>query len=224
MKKLSLKLAVVVALAVMTCTTASAANQRYIVRTTGGLLSVLRLCSSAGCTVQGSLDGNVGQTYLVTSSQNLIANILNTVGSLLEALLGIQSVEPDQVLPLPQTSQQQVGAGLSDTAPVNYYGSVVWHGYAAQPATYIIRLRDAQGGFGVSGKGVVAVIDTGVDPNHPALVPVLLPGYDFTRNQAGASEWTDVAGLAEGSTGQNSQEQQTVEVPTTHAATLDSAA
>src|SRR5258707_8314885 len=156
MKKLSLKLAVVVALAVMTCTTASAANQRYIVRTTGGLLSVLRLCSSAGCTVQGSLDGNVGQTYLVTSSQNLIANILNTVGSLLEALLGIQSVEPDQVLPIPQIQLQQVGTGLTDTAPVNYYGSVVWHGYAAQPATYIIRLRDAQGGFGVSGKGVVA--------------------------------------------------------------------
>ena len=221
MKKLSLKLAVVVALAVMTCTTASAANQRYIVRTTGGLLSVLRLCSSAGCTVQGSLDGNVGQTYLVTSSQNLIANILNTVGSLLEALLGIQSVEPDQVLPLPQTSQQQVGAGLSDTAPVNYYGSVVWHGYAAQPATYIIRLRDAQGGFGVSGKGVVAVIDTGVDVNHPALVPVLLPGYDFTRNQAGASEWTDVAGLPNGPIDQNSQDQQPVVVQQSTAAVLD---
>src|SRR5258708_2815969 len=145
MKILSLKLAVVVALAVMTCTTASAANQRYIVRTTGGLFSVLRLCSSAGCTVQGSLDGNVGQTYLVTSSQNLIANIVSTVGSLLEAVLGIQSVEPDQVLPLPQTAQQQVGAGLSGTAPVNYYGSVVWHGYAGRPATYIIRLGDAQG-------------------------------------------------------------------------------
>ena len=220
MRKLSLKLAVFVALAVMTCTSASA-DQRYIVRTTGGLLSVLKLCASAGCTVQGSLDGNIGQTYLVTSSQNLIANLLNTVGSLLEALLGIQSVEPDQVLPLPQVSQQQVGTGLSDTAPVNYYGSVVWHGYAAQPATYIIRLRDAQGGFGVSGKGVVAVIDTGVDVNHPALVPVLLPGYDFTRNQAGASEWTDVAQLPNGPIDQNSQDQQPVVVQQSTAAVLD---
>src|SRR6266404_6220969 len=95
------------------------------------------------------------------------------------------------VLPLPQVSAQQPGYGLSDMAPVNYYGSVVWHGYAAQPATYIIRLRDAQAGFGVSGTGTVAVIDTGVDPNHPALVPVLLPGYDFTRDQAGANEWLD---------------------------------
>src|SRR5256885_14942841 len=186
MRKLSLKLALVVALAVMTCTTASAADQRYIVRTTGGLLSVLRLCSSAGCTVQGSLDGNVGQTYLVTSSQNLIANILNTVGSLLEALLGIQSVEPDQVLPIPQIRLQQVGAGLTDTEPMNYYGSVVWHGYAAQPATYIIRLRDAQGGFGVSGKGVVAVIRTGVGGDHPAPFPLLLPRLRFIGRQSGA--------------------------------------
>ena len=221
MKKLTLKLAFVFAFAVMSCTSAAATNQRYIVRTTGGLLSVLRLCASAGCTVQGSLDGNVGQTYLVTSSQNLIANLLNTVGSLLQALLGIQSVEPDQVLPIPQVQLQQPGTGLSDSAPVNYYGSVVWHGYAAQPATYIIRLRDAQGGFGVGGKGVVAVIDTGVDPTHPALASVLLPGYDFTRNQAGASEWTDVAELPNGPVNQGSQDQQPAIVQQSTAAVLD---
>jgi subtilisin family serine protease len=29
---------------------------------------------------------------------------------------------------------------------------------------------------------VVAVIDTGVDPNHPALQGLLVPGYDFTRD------------------------------------------
>lgn len=221
MKKLTLKLAFVFALAVMTCTGASATDQRFIVRTTGGLLSVLHLCASAGCTVQGSLDGNVGQTYLVTSPQNLVANLLNTVGNLLGALLGIQSVEPDQVLPIPHAQLQQPGTGLSDTAPVNYYGSIVWHGYAAQPATYIIRLRDAQGGFGVSGKGVVAVIDTGVDTTHPALASVLLPGWDFTRNQAGASEWADVAGLPNGPVNQGSQDQQPVVVQQSTAAVLD---
>src|SRR5690242_9776855 len=46
-------------------------------------------------------------------------------------------------------------------------------------------------GFNISGTGTVAVIDTGVDVNHPVLIPVLLPGYDFTRNQPGASEWLD---------------------------------
>jgi subtilisin family serine protease len=163
----------------------------------------------------------VGQTYLVTSSQNLVANLLNFAGSLLQSLLGIQSVEPDQVLPIPQVQLQQPGSGLSDTAPVNYYGSIVWHGYSAQPATYIIRLRDAQGGFGVSGTGVVAVIDTGVDPTHPALASALLPGYDFTRNQPGASEWTDVAELPNGPVNQDSQDQQPAVVQQSTAAVLD---
>src|SRR6195256_2701141 len=82
----------------------AAAQNRYIVRTNGGLSSVLNLCLSAGCQVQGSLDGPVGQTYLVTSSGNLIANLLNGVVNLLESLLGIQSVEPDQLLPVPHPS------------------------------------------------------------------------------------------------------------------------
>jgi len=174
----------------------AAAENRYIVRTTGGLSSVLNLCLSAGCHVQGSLDGPVGQTYLVTSSGNLIANLLNGVVNLLQGLLGIQSVEPDQLLPVPHPPINSIPSGLHDRSPVNYYGAVVWHGYASQPAAQIIRLTDAQRGFNVSGTGIVAVIDTGVDASHPVLVPVLLPGYDFTHNQPGASEWLDVPELA----------------------------
>ena len=43
----------------------------------------------------------------------------------------------------------------------------------------------AREAYSVSGAGIVAFIDTGVDPNHPALGGVLTPGYDFTREQAG---------------------------------------
>ncbi|HJX94746.1 MAG TPA: hypothetical protein VJ324_03950, partial [Candidatus Acidoferrum sp.] len=46
----------------------SAAQNRYIVRTSGGLSSVLRLCLSANCQVQGSLDGSANRTFLVTST------------------------------------------------------------------------------------------------------------------------------------------------------------
>jgi thermitase len=77
---------------------------------------------------------------------------------------------------------------------VNYFGSVVWNGYVNQPAAQIIRVAQAQNTFQVTGTGVVADIDTGVDPNHPALKPVLLQGYDFTRNQPGGSEMTDLGG------------------------------
>ncbi len=34
------------------------------------------------------------------------------------------------------------------------------------------------------------MIDTGVDPNHPALKNVLVPGYDFTRNESGEGDET----------------------------------
>jgi len=196
------------------------AQNRYIVRTTGGLGSVLKLCLSANCQVQGSLDGNLGQTYLVTSTGNLIQNLLGLVGNLLEQLLGIQSVEADRLLPLPQRPINTIPSGLYDTAPVNYYGTVVTHGYAAQPAAQIIRLTDAQNGFNIAGAGIVAVIDTGVDVNHPVLVPVLLQGYDFTRNQPGASEWLDVPQL-QPETSASSQNQQPVMVQQSSAAVLD---
>src|ERR1700739_579472 len=197
--KRTLQALVILALIATAGARPAAAQNRYIVRTTGGLNSVLNLCLSAGCTVQGSLDGPVGQTYLVTSSGNLLLTLVNGVVNLLESLLGIKSIEADPLLPIPQRTMNTIPSGLNDTAPVSYYGTVVWHGYAAQPAAQIIRLGDAQQGFNLSGTGIVAVIDTGVDTSHPVLVPVLLPGYDFTRNQPGASEWLDVP-LLNGST------------------------
>jgi subtilisin family serine protease len=197
----------------------AAAQNRYIVRTNGGLSSVLKLCLSANCQVQGSLDGQVGQTFLVTSSGNLLTTLLNGTLNLLEGLLGIQSVEADRLLPIPLRPLSSIPPGLNDNAPVNYYGTVVWHGYAAQPAAQITRLADAQRGFNVSGTGIVALIDTGVDISHPVLVPVLLPGYDFTRNQPGASEWLDVPLLQNGSTTQS--DQQPVIVQQSSAAILD---
>src|ERR1700747_1756743 len=194
----------------------AAAQQRYIVVSTGGLSSVFNLCSLLGCQVQGSLDGNVGQTFLVTST-----NILSTTLTLVESLLGIVSIEADHLLPMPLPSLPNIPHGLYDTSPVNYYGTVVWHGYAAQPAAQIIRLQDAQNGFGISGKGIVAVIDTGVDPNHSVLYPVLLQGYDFTRNQPGASEWLDVTGMQTGYTDTGTQNQQPGYVQQSTAAVLD---
>ena len=199
----------------------AAAQNRYIVRSTGGLSSVLNLCNLLHCQVQGGLDGQVGQTFLVTSTDNLLVNIVNGALNLVESLLGIVSIEADHLLPIPQRPLPSIPSGLYDTAPVNYYGTVVWHGYAAQPATQIIRLQDAQNGFRISGTGVVAVIDTGVDVNHPVLQAVLLPGYDFTRNQPGASEWLDVSEFQNGYIDTNSQDQQPGYVQQSTAAVLD---
>ena len=195
----------------------AAAQNRYIVQSTGGLSSVLNLCGLLGCQVQGSLDGNVGQTFLVTST-----NLLNTTLTLVESLLGIVSIEADHHLPIPQVPLPSIPYGLYDTSPVKFPGNtVVWHGYAAQPAAQIIRLQDAQDGFRINGTGIVAVIDTGVDPNHPALYPELLQGYDFTRNQPGASEWLDVTGMQSGYTYTGAENQQPGYVQQSTAAVLD---
>src|SRR5260370_40489680 len=136
----------------------AAAQNRYIVQSTGGFLSVLNLCSLLGCQVQGSLEGTVGQTFLVTSVGNLVTGTL----TLAELLLGIFSIEADRLLPVPQQKLPSIPSGLYDTSPVKYYGTVVWHGYAAQPAAQIIRLTDTQNGFSLAGQRSVAVLDTGL--------------------------------------------------------------
>src|SRR5271154_918853 len=166
-----------------------------IVRTNIGLGGLNLVCLLHGCTVVGNLDGDLNQVFLVRPVQGLLPNLLANV---LNLVTGILDAEPDQVLQIPPdpTSQQTSNAppaGLWDTTPVNYYGTTVTDGYVNQPAAQIIQIPQAQSGFNVSGAGIVADIDTGVDPNHPAFQGVLLQGYDFTRNQPGGSEMNDVS-------------------------------
>lgn len=76
---------------------------------------------------------------------------------------------------------------------VDYYGAQVWEGFTNQPAAGLIGLRQAQS-RSRTGKGVVAVIDTGVDAEHPALAGALVDGYDFTLDQNGTpSDWNGIA-------------------------------
>jgi subtilisin family serine protease len=86
---------------------------------------------------------------------------------------------------------QTLGAWAFDPAPVNYYGASVRTGYVNQPAAQIIELSGSRA-LASTGSGIVAIIDTGVDPSHPALASVLMTGYDFTRDQPGASEFADL--------------------------------
>src|SRR5437764_900364 len=166
------------------------ADNRVIVRTTN--LQVLQtLCTlPTTCTVVGGLDGTLNQLFLVTTPLD-VTTFLNLLGS----TVGIVDAEADRLLSLNSLNHVTTPPpGLSDTTLVNYYGSTVWDGYVNQPAAQIVGISQAQSIFHVTGTGIVAAIDTGVDPNHPALQPVLLPGYDFTRNQPGGSVMTDFTG------------------------------
>jgi hypothetical protein len=170
---------------------ARAQQPGIIVRDTRGATNLTILCRLLGCQVVENLGDPLGQVFLLTPT------LLGSVEELLEILplqRGIVSVEVDQLINLiaapPLTF---IPNGLADAFPVDYYGTVVWQGYLDQPATSIVRITETQDAFHVSGSGVVAVIDTGVDPLHPALAPVLLPGYDFVDNTNGADEKGDLA-------------------------------
>jgi Subtilase family len=172
------------------------ADNRFILRTTLNQQALQAACNPpllpSICTVVGGLGDPLGQLFLITTPLDL-TSLLNLVGN----PLGIIDAELDQLLSLVgglNRATTPYPAGLSDTTPVTYSGSTVWDGYVNQPAANIVRVSLAQTTFNAMGTGIVADIDTGVDPNHPALKPVLLPGYDFTRNQPGGSEMTDYTG------------------------------
>src|SRR2546428_4771774 len=81
---------------------------------------------------------------------------------------------------------------LRNRTLVPFYGSPVLSSYVNQPAVVLSGSAEAHQFF-ATGAGIVAVIDTGVDPNHPVLKASLVPGFDFTRNLPGMpSEFADL--------------------------------
>jgi subtilase family protein len=176
------------------CVTPVRADTGVIVRTTN-LSALQALCVlPTTCTVVGNLDGSLGQLFLVTTPLPL-SNFLG----LLNGVAGFVGAEVDQVLSLvgglnvvPTPLDPTL---MSDRTPVVYPAgstTTAWNSYVNQPAAGVVEVQTAQSNFHVTGTGIVADIDTGVDPNHPVLKGVLLQGYDFTRNQPGASEMNDL--------------------------------
>src|SRR5713101_7378784 len=111
----------------------------------------------------------------------------------------VKGIEADTDVMLPEAPAglrlDQSTASILDTLShrtlVPFYGSPVLSSYVNQPAVMLIRSEEAH--QLATGAGIVAVIDTGVDPNHPVLRASLVPGFDFTRNLPGIpSEFADL--------------------------------
>lgn len=164
---------------------------RLVVRDGLGLNGILNLCGLLRCSTTRGLGDPQGQLFMIAIPAPLVpvASILLNV-----SVLGLVSVEVDQTVRTQGAYAGTVPAYLSDRTPYNYYGTAVWHGYVFQPGNRLIRTSSTQAAYNTAGSGViVADIDTGVDPNHPVLKNSLLTGYDFTRNQSGGSEMSDVS-------------------------------
>src|SRR5436853_5911912 len=190
-----------VLLALLWATPAKADNS-FIIRTTLNLQALQAACNPpllpSICTVVGGLGDPLGQLFLITSPLDL-SGLLGLVGN----PLGIVDAEVNQLLSLigalnlvpPSISPTLMQDRSSTPYPAGSTTQTAWNSYVNQPAASIVEIQNAQQSFNVTGTGVVvADIDTGVDPTHPVLQPVLVPGdgYDFTRNQPGGSELNDV--------------------------------
>jgi hypothetical protein len=184
------------ALVALLWATPAKADTEIIIRTTGGLSALQLFCSLplSPCTLVGTgpLGDPLGQLFLVTTPLDPTTFI-----NLLGGLTGFMDAEVNQLLSLIDLTQlvpTTISPPLmSDRSSVPYGTTNVWNSYANQTASGIVEVQNAQQSFNVTGTGIVVVdIDTGVDPGHPALQGVLLPGYDFTRNQSGGSEMNDL--------------------------------
>ena len=181
---------------------AMAAEGDKIVRTKSvtGLPVVKAACAILDCEVVGALDVLPGSTQ--PSSLFLVRGLLNNTVNFLLSLLGLAQIEEDLQVTVAENGwgsdqattavlDQQTTAVLDqlwDRTSMSYYGSTAWQSYLRQPAAQIIRLRDTHCDLRSTGGGIVAVIDTGVDLDHPTLKPFLVQGVDFTGGTGNGDE------------------------------------
>src|SRR5712691_11018436 len=111
----------------------------------------------------------------------------------------VQAIEPDADVMLPEApaglkldqSTASILDALGHRTLVPFYGSPVLSSYVNQPAVMLIRSEEAH--QLATGAGIVAVIDTGVDPNHPVLKASLVAVFVIINNLPGIpSEFADL--------------------------------
>jgi subtilisin family serine protease len=146
------------------------------------------------------LVGNLGHpdVFLVQASDALSPDVLK---QWVKNDSDVENIEVDRhanvvetaPLPGPYIPSLPVTDYITDGNLIKLFGTTAWAGYVQQPAVYLTNAASAIQQNLIGTGTVVAVIDTGVDANNPILAPVVVSGYDFTRNSAGfASDLADV--------------------------------
>ena len=180
------------------------ADTELIVRVDPTKVSIESVASRLGLSVVRPLDAARSATFLVESDAD--------PGAILSSLRrepGVLHAELDRTLVFPEDSpeidaanaQLAIAAWASDDDAqtafadkgfTDHFGDVVWRSYVQQKAAELIRVEEAHYDH-ATGAGIVAVIDSGIDPEHAALEHRLVGGFDFVRNLEGLpSEWDDL--------------------------------
>ena len=120
----------------------------------------------------------MGISYLHEVSQANLNDLADLGIEVVDVLESINSV----LIGIHDVSVAETIAGLKDVVMVHHYGTVVFYGDIQTPnvkARNSSIYPDAAWNFGVTGKGVnIAMVDTGVDNEHPGLVGKFVAGYD----------------------------------------------
>jgi Subtilase family len=190
-----LRLLVLAGLALGICAPKSSAQNisSYILESPT-LAQAQTACQTYGLTMVSTLHSP--DVYLVQSSASLSTDTLKQLTANDPNVKHLQSTSkftvPENQLPPAYNSANLPATMYVTGSYAKLYGATTWLGYVAQPAMLTTNAYLAQAG-GNTGQGIIAVIDTGVDPTSTVLAPVLVPGYDFTQSLAGtASELGDV--------------------------------
>ena len=170
-------------------------QSRYILETATAA-DLARVTSQYGLTVLHTIHEDTESLYVVTLPPNAPKQEIAVIKSDPSVIEFVPDTEVDS----PETSDSGEHSRpldpLSDVLALqgtaSYYGVPVRYAYVGQTAASLMHLAQTQQQF-PTGKNIVAVIDTGVDPNHPALSGVLVPGYDFINDVPGIP--SELAGL-----------------------------
>ena len=171
------------------------AAQQFIV--TSQTQDISALADKYQVTVLRTLDSN--QCVHLVKAPNPLSAATFALGA--PADPAVKYVEQDQATSVSESTYTSRAAVSPTTDPlvpgiaalVNYYGDQVRSGYANQSTASLINLPAVHTQYTLGG-GIVAVIDTGIDPGHPALQRWIVPGYDFINNLPGVpNELADVS-------------------------------
>ena len=172
---------------------ASAEDRKYVVHLGTNTIAAT-VAARHGMTVVKSLEGSG------TGIHVLSAPVSQDAWRVVQSLAGdpaVRGAETDRAVMLPglKAAAQVHPASASkpafplDGTLTHYYTSMAANGYVNQPAAAAIKISDAH--KSATGKGKVAVLDTGVDFSQPVLMGSVVPGWDFVHSQPGGQELAD---------------------------------